>query len=161
MVEQNSSGEEEVPDEDDEVAQQVYEPVYIRYAGMLPAQAKLLGTSDASHTSTPAVGEPRMMMNTLRDPLGQEPVEMPMFLGDAGDPVNGNHNGNPRSQREDALMELVEFALEMDARKPKMQTCSSLVRSSSDINLSHATIVIDEHIHKRAKSLPEKSDSYP
>lgn len=37
-----------------------------------------------------------------------------------------------KAQREDLLMELVEFALEMDTRNPRMQENSSIVRCSSE-----------------------------
>lgn len=146
VVEQNSSGEEELPDEEDEILQPVYEPVYTRYAGMLPARVPIPPAFEMASNPNHMTKEP---MSFKVDLPSEPPVPKPVQAPD----LSAAHqvNGDARSRKEDALMELVEFALEMDTRRP-IGRQGHLIRSSSDGHINTAAAGANKRSLRRMRS---------
>lgn len=88
------------------------------------------------------------VMDVPSDPPVLEEVEMEVD----DNTVEYQADWDAKAQREDALMELVEFALEMDTRKPKKLEAHSLVRSSSASEIHRES----HKVLRRTKSITER-----
>ena len=155
MVEQNSSGEDEAPDEDDEMSSQPPVPFYAAYRGMLSVPQNYLGNPE-NPTGVGSVGyepaAPSVVSTSWEVMPKMEEVE------DSRGAENTHHSSDVgfKSQREDLLMELVEFALEMDARKPAKPGSNPLVRCSSATPIPQATPEPDRSTRRRAHSTTDQ-----
>jgi hypothetical protein len=161
-VEQNSSGEDEVPDEDDEMPSQPYVPLYAVYKGMVSAHQ--IGDNHFMNSST--ITDTANAKKDLPSPLvakvdiSSEPItphESPnMQTSRVAEDAHQHRGAGLKAQREDLLMELVEFALEMDARKPRRQETNPLVRCSSETVIPQATPAADRGTLRRTLSTTER-----
>jgi hypothetical protein len=149
-----------MPDEDDEMPSEPRVPLYAVYKGMISAQQ--IGhdhfMNSGGITDTPMKDLPPPLV--AKAGISSEPItphESPsMETSKVAEDAHQPRGVGFKAQREDALMELVEFALEMDARKPRRQETNSLVRCSSETVIPHATPPADRGTLRRTLSTTER-----
>jgi hypothetical protein len=162
-VEQNSSGEDEMPDEDDEMPSQSHVPLYAVYKGMISTQqighnwfmnsGGITDIPNAKDLPPPLVAEAGISSEPIT------PQESPsMETSRVAEDAHQSRGVGFKAQREDALMELVEFALEMDTRKPRRQEINSLVRCSSETVIPQTTPPADKGTLRRTLSTTERQN---
>jgi hypothetical protein len=150
-----------MPDEDDEMPSEPHVPLYAVYKGMIAAQ-------QIGHNYFMDSGGIADMSNTKDLPLplvakvgiSSEPItpqEFPsMESSRVAEDAHQPRGASLKAQREDPLMELVEFALEMDTRKPRRQEINSVVRCSSETAIPQTTPQADRGALRRTLSTTER-----